>query len=96
MEDSIKKFEKGMELSKKCNSILEDAEKRILQAYFQLDPNLRARIWAEMATNLQAQMTNNQNNNCITRTTAVGTELDRRENEEKALSDEKAENNAAG
>ena len=29
MEDSIKKFEKGMELSKKCNSILEDAEKRI-------------------------------------------------------------------
>ena len=73
-----------------------DAEKRILQAYFQLDPNLRARIWAEMATNLQAQMTNSQNSNCITRTTTVGAELDRRENEEKALSDEKAENNAAG
>ena len=29
LEDSIKKFEKGMELSKKCNKILEDAEKRI-------------------------------------------------------------------
>lgn len=72
-----------------------DAEKRILQAYFQLDPNLRARIWAEMATNLQAQMENIPNT-CITRTTTVGTELDRRENETQALSDEKAENNAAG
>lgn len=29
LEDSIKKFEKGMELSKKCNKILEDAEKKI-------------------------------------------------------------------
>lgn len=29
LEDSIKKFEKGMELSKKCNKILEEAEKRI-------------------------------------------------------------------
>lgn len=29
LEDSIKKFEKGIELSKKCNEILEDAEKKI-------------------------------------------------------------------
>lgn len=29
LEDSIKKFEEGMELSKKCNDILEEAEKRI-------------------------------------------------------------------
>lgn len=29
LEDSIKKFEEGMSLSKKCNDILEDAEKRI-------------------------------------------------------------------
>ena len=29
LEESIKKFELGMELSKKCNEFLEDAEKRI-------------------------------------------------------------------
>ena len=29
LEDSIKKFEEGIEISKKCNSKLEDAEKRI-------------------------------------------------------------------
>lgn len=29
LEDSIKKFEEGMDLSKKCNEILENAEKRI-------------------------------------------------------------------
>lgn len=29
LEDSIKKFEKGIELSKKCNEILENAEKKI-------------------------------------------------------------------
>lgn len=29
LEESIKKFEKGIELSKKCNQILEDAEKKI-------------------------------------------------------------------
>lgn len=29
LEDSIKKFEEGMELSKKCNEILEKAEKKI-------------------------------------------------------------------
>lgn len=29
LEDSIKKFEEGIELSKKCNQILEDAEKKI-------------------------------------------------------------------
>ena len=29
LEESIKKFEPGMELSKKCNEFLEDAEKRI-------------------------------------------------------------------
>ena len=29
LEESIKKFEKGIELSKKCNEILEDAEKKI-------------------------------------------------------------------
>lgn len=29
LEDSIKKFEEGIELSKKCNEILEDAEKKI-------------------------------------------------------------------
>lgn len=29
LEDSIKKFEEGMELSKKCNDILEKAERRI-------------------------------------------------------------------
>lgn len=29
LEDSIKKFEEGMELSKKCNEILENAEKKI-------------------------------------------------------------------
>ena len=28
-ETSVKKFEEGMELSKKCNSLLENAEKRI-------------------------------------------------------------------
>lgn len=29
LEDSIKKFEEGIALSKKCNDILEDAEKKI-------------------------------------------------------------------
>ena len=29
LNDSIKKFEKGMELSKHCSSLLEDAEKKI-------------------------------------------------------------------
>ena len=29
LEDSVKKFEDGMKISKECNSILEDAEKRI-------------------------------------------------------------------
>lgn len=29
LEDSIKKFEEGIELSKKCNEMLEDAEKKI-------------------------------------------------------------------
>lgn len=29
LEDSIKKFEEGITLSKKCNDILEEAEKRI-------------------------------------------------------------------
>ncbi len=29
LDTSVKKFEKGMELSKKCTKILEDAEKRI-------------------------------------------------------------------
>lgn len=29
LEDSIKKFEQGMKISKECNKFLEDAEKRI-------------------------------------------------------------------
>ena len=29
LDDSIKKFEEGMNLSKKCNEILEEAEKKI-------------------------------------------------------------------
>ena len=29
LDESIKKFEKGMKLSKYCNSLLEDAEKKI-------------------------------------------------------------------
>ena len=29
LEDSIKKFEEGMAISKKCNEILEEAEKKI-------------------------------------------------------------------
>ena len=29
LEDSIKKFEEGIEISKKCNEILENAEKKI-------------------------------------------------------------------
>ena len=29
LEDSVKKFEQGIELSKKCNEYLEKAEKRI-------------------------------------------------------------------
>lgn len=29
LEESVKKFEEGMKLSKKCNSIIEDAEKKI-------------------------------------------------------------------
>ena len=29
LEDSIKKFEEGMNISKKCNEILEEAEKKI-------------------------------------------------------------------
>lgn len=29
LEDSIKKFEEGMSISKKCNEILEEAEKKI-------------------------------------------------------------------
>ena len=30
LDDSIKKFEEGMNLSKKCNEILEEAEKKII------------------------------------------------------------------
>lgn len=29
LEESVKKFEEGMKLSKKCNSIIEDAERKI-------------------------------------------------------------------
>ena len=29
LDDSIKKFEEGMKISKKCNKFLEDAEKKI-------------------------------------------------------------------
>ena len=29
LDDSVKKFEEGVKLSKKCNSILENAEKKI-------------------------------------------------------------------
>lgn len=29
LDDSIKKFEEGMSISKKCNEILEEAEKKI-------------------------------------------------------------------
>ena len=29
LEDSIKKFEEGMKISKECNKFLEDAEKKI-------------------------------------------------------------------
>lgn len=29
LEDSIKKFEEGMSISKKCNEILEESEKKI-------------------------------------------------------------------
>ena len=29
LEESVRKFEEGMKISKECNSILEDAEKRI-------------------------------------------------------------------
>ena len=29
LDDSIKKFEEGMKISKKCNEILEDAEKKV-------------------------------------------------------------------
>lgn len=29
LEDSIKKFEEGIEISRKCNEILEEAEKKI-------------------------------------------------------------------
>jgi exodeoxyribonuclease VII, small subunit len=29
LDESVEKFEQGMELSKKCNEILENAEKRI-------------------------------------------------------------------
>ena len=29
LDDSIKKFEEGMKISKECNKFLEDAEKRI-------------------------------------------------------------------
>lgn len=29
LDDSVKKFEEGIELSKKCNQILESAEKKI-------------------------------------------------------------------
>ena len=29
LDESVEKFEKGMQLSKECNKILEDAEKRI-------------------------------------------------------------------
>ncbi|MDE6707377.1 MAG: helix-turn-helix domain-containing protein [Oscillospiraceae bacterium] len=37
-----------------------EIEKRVLQAYFQLDPKLRAKIWAEMATNLESQIANEE------------------------------------
>lgn len=91
----------GREHKSKQDSIAQlsdaEAEKRILQAYFQLDPNLRARVWAEMATNLQAQI-EAKNNDYIVQTTTIGEELDRRyetENE-NAFSNAKAENAAAG
>ena len=29
LDESVKKFEQGMEISKKCNKILEEAEKKI-------------------------------------------------------------------
>lgn len=68
-----------------------ELEKRVLQAYFQLDTNLRARIWAEMATNLQAQV-DAERESYITQSTSVGAELDRREAEEN----ENAKNDVAG
>lgn len=71
-----------------------DAEKRILQAYFQLDPNLRAKIWADMATNLQSQLTEEKHDD-IVKTTTIGAEIDRRKAEEMKKN-VKAENAAAG
>ena len=71
-----------------------DAERRILQAYFQLDPNLRAKIWADMATNLQSQLTEDKHDD-IVKTTTIGAEIDRRKDEEMKKN-VKAENAAAG
>lgn len=68
-----------------------ELEKKVLQAYFQLDTNLRARVWAEMATNLQAQL-DAERESYITKSTSVGAELDRREAEEN----EKAKSDVAG
>lgn len=71
-----------------------DAERRILQAYFQLDPNLRAKIWADMATNLQSQLTEEKHDD-IVKTTTIGAEIDRRKAEEMKKN-VKAEKAAAG
>lgn len=71
-----------------------DAERRILQAYFQLDPNLRAKIWADMATNLQSQLTEDKHDD-IVKTTTIGAEIDRCKDEEMKKN-VKAENAAAG
>lgn len=40
LEDSIKKFEEGMLLSKKCNEFLESAEKKITKLITTSDGNL--------------------------------------------------------
>lgn len=71
-----------------------DAERRILQAYFKLDPNLRAKIWADMATNLQSQLEEDKPDG-IVKTTTIGAEIDRRKAEEME-ENLKAENAAAG
>ena len=40
LEDSIKKFEEGMAISKKCNEILEEAEKKITVLINDSDNNI--------------------------------------------------------
>lgn len=75
-----------------------EMEQKFLKSYFELiSPQLRAKVWEQLAVDLHTQMATQSDDGYIIKQTTVGAELDCREVEkEKELADAKAKNAAAG